>query len=201
MFMRQEVRNSVGLVNQPPHPTMTALDWRFKMLTYEEVSELLEYRPEVGGSCLIRKVPSFSGKNKIQARAGDLAGTPDPNRRYWRLRVFGKMHRAHKLVWLLNTKEWPAKNIDHKDGDPENNTFDNLRLCTQRENSQNRKKSSNNTSGFLGVHWSKQQNKWVAQISHKNKKIYLGRYETPEAAYNAYLAAKAELHTFNPVPR
>ena len=68
MHVRQEVRNSVGLVNQPPHPFMTTLDWRFKMLTYEEVSELLEYRPEVGGSCLVWK--RNAGRAFIGHRAG-----------------------------------------------------------------------------------------------------------------------------------
>ena len=199
--MRQGFASPVGISPPTAATSRTTLDWRFKMLTYEEVAELLEYRPDVGGSCLVRKVDVLSGKNKVQARAGDRAGTPDPSRRYWRLRVFGKMHRAHKLVWLLNTKEWPTKNIDHKDGDPENNDFSNLRQCTQRENNQNRKKSRNNSSGYLGVHWRKDMGKWVAQISHKGKRIYLGGYETPEKAYNAYLEAKAKLHAFNPVPR
>ena len=199
--MRQGFASPVGISPPTAATSRTTLDWRFKMLTYEEASELLEYRPDVGGSCLVRKADVLSGKNKIQARAGDRAGSPDPNRRYWRLRVFGKMYKAHKLVWLLNTKEWPTKSIDHKDGDPENNVFSNLRLCTHLENSQNRKKPSNNSSGYLGVHWSKDRGKWVAQISHKGKRIYLGGYETPEEAYNAYLKAKAKLHTFNPVPR
>ncbi len=36
--------------------------------------------------------------------------------------------------------------------------------------------------------------KWKATIGHKRRKIYLGRFDTPELAYAAYCAAAKELH-------
>lgn len=37
--------------------------------------------------------------------------------------------------------------------------------------------------------------------SHNGKRQEIGRFHTPEEASAAYLAAKAQLHTFMPVPR
>jgi TnpA family transposase len=42
--------------------------------------------------------------------------------------------------------------IDHLDGNPLNNTVDNLHLKTRRANSQNQKLKSSNTSGVTGVY-------------------------------------------------
>lgn len=41
--------------------------------------------------------------------------------------------------------------VDHKDGDSFNNRRDNLRVCTRKENSKNRKVHSNNKLGLKGV--------------------------------------------------
>ena len=65
---------------------------------------------------------------------------------------------------------------DHKDGDTLNNTRGNLRLCTKSQNQFNRKLSSNNTSGYKGVHWRKSANKWHAVIYFNKKQISLGNF-------------------------
>ena len=163
------------------------------MLAYEEVFELLEYRPEVGGSCLVWK------RNAGRAFIGHRAGSPDPKRRYWRLKLLGKLRLAHQIVWLLNTKEWPNQHLDHIDGDPENNTFSNLRLCSRAENLQNQSRHRKNASGYIGAH--NRGDKWVSEISVNGKRTFLGYFPSAEAAHNAYLKAKATLHAFNPVPR
>lgn len=165
------------------------------MLTYEEVSELLEYCPDVGGSCLVWK------RSSGRAFIGHRAGSPDPKRRYWRLKLLGKLRSAHQIVWLLNTKAWPEKHLDHVDGDPENNIFTNLRLCSRAENLQNQSRNRKNASGRIGAHWRKDADKWVSEIQIEGKRIFLGYFSSAEEAHNAYLEAKSKLHTFNPVPR
>lgn len=53
---------------------------------------------------------------------------------------------------------------DHIDRNQLNNRKCNLRKCTQQENSMNRGLQSNNTSGFTGVCFNKQNQKWYAQL-------------------------------------
>lgn len=66
--------------------------------------------------------------------------------------------------------------VDHVDGDGLNNQRSNLRLVTQGQNSLNRKRlSTTNKSGYTGVYWSKQKNKWHALIAFRNDKtVHLG---------------------------
>jgi hypothetical protein len=80
---------------------------------------------------------------------GDVAGSKGT--RYWQVQYKGVKYRCHRVVWELIKGEVPEK-IDHKDGDSFNNIFSNLRDGTQRENCENRKMSSANTSGVTGIH-------------------------------------------------
>lgn len=84
--------------------------------------------------------------------------------------------------------------IDHIDGNSLNNRRSNLRLATRQENNRNRKKSKNNTSGYKGVCFDKYKKKWVATIGVDGKVIWLGRFKTPELAYEAYCEAAIKYH-------
>ena len=104
-------------------------------------------------------------------------------------------YRAHRIIWLLMTEQDPGlKIIDHIDGNPHNNKFENLRLATHHQNQCNQKKRSDNTSGLKGVSWSEERKKWQAGIHVKGKRIGLGRFNTKEEAYAAYCKAAQELH-------
>lgn len=89
---------------------------------------------------------------------------------------------------------FPNEEVDHIDLNPLNNRRSNLRLTSHQQNSANRRKPISNTSGFKGVCWDKQTNKWQAKIGVNNKQKYLGRFDTPEEAYAAYCKAAEELH-------
>ena len=93
--------------------------------------------------------------------------------------------RLHRLI--MDAKK--GQIVDHIDGDSLNNTKANLRFATITENNANRKMASTNKSGYRGVHRANGRRPFVAQISHKNKKINLGAYNTPEEAARAYDAA------------
>lgn len=81
---------------------------------------------------------------------------------------------------------------DHKDGNGLNNTEDNLRLVTCRQNSQN-KVNIKKTSKYPGVYWCKAAGKWQAQITINGKNNYLGRFPIEDDAGAAYRAAVERL--------
>lgn len=110
-----------------------------------------------------------------------------------------KMYYEHRLVWLYVTGAWPAKQIDHKDGDKANNRFENLREATAAENAQNRVAYRTNKAGLQGV--ALIRNKYVAQIKAGATHLRLGVFTSAEAAHAAYREAKRHLHAFQPEPR
>lgn len=67
--------------------------------------------------------------------------------------------------------------VDHINHDKLDNRKENLRICTQQQNVMNSSISKLNTSGFKGVHFSKNTNKWCSRISFKGGRIVLGYYK------------------------
>ena len=99
------------------------------------------------------------------------------------------------LVWLYYYGEWPINQIDHIDCNPANNKITNLREATPVENSMNKRSPrKDNKSGFLGVNYNKDRNRFEAYICVYGKRIGLGRFDTPEEAHQAYLEAKRMYH-------
>ncbi len=94
-----------------------------------------------------------------------------------------------KLLHRVLMEEPIGLEIDHADGNPLNNCLYNLRVCSHKQNSQNRTKHSNNTSGYKNVFWDKQQKKWTVQINGK----FYGRFATLEEANEHAILKRAEM--------
>jgi len=77
--------------------------------------------------------------------------------------------------------------VDHINGVTHDNRVENLRLVTHQQNQFNNHKAK-------GYHWNKQAGKWKSQIYLNGRKIYLGVFDTPDDAHNAYLNAKLIYH-------
>lgn len=75
--------------------------------------------------------------------------------------------------------------IDHIDGNPLNNQQNNLRVCTQKENSRNSGLNKNNTSGYTGVYFCNTKKKWRAVIKVNYKNISLGYHVSKDHAIKA----------------
>lgn len=82
--------------------------------------------------------------------------------------------------------------IDHIDRNKLNNHRNNLRIVPYSINVFNKERK--NQSGLRGVSWLKTEEKWVAQIGYNKKNINLGRFNTKEEAYLAYLKKKDEFY-------
>lgn len=109
--------------------------------------------------------------------------------------INGRFQYGHRLAWFYVTGEWPVGLVDHKDGNPSNNAFSNLRLATKQTNAENLKGATkSNRSGFLGVHRRSDSGRFTAQITINGKCRSLGTFATAELAYAAYLVAKREGH-------
>ncbi|WP_162292051.1 HNH endonuclease [Stenotrophomonas maltophilia] len=157
--------------------------------------ELLAYDPVTGALTWIVYRNS-------KCRPGSTAGYIGPTG-YRIVEIEGKAYAAHRIAFILHSGSDIADGleIDHKDGVRDNNAADNLRAVTTSGNAQNRKLRSDNSSGYVGVSWHRQTQKWWAQIDHEGRRISLGLHATPEAASKAYLKAKKDLHPIQPVPR
>ncbi len=150
---------------------------RGQSLTADEARRVLDYNRETGA--LTWKV---SG---ARFKAGDVAGSPSEG--YYNICINYRLHKAHRLAWLMHYGLWPDGQVDHIDGNRGNNAIANLREATNRQNGRNRPKQRNNSSGYKGV--SPSNGKWRAQITTSDGYQYIGTFDTPELAHAAYLEA------------
>ena len=88
---------------------------------------------------------------------------------------YGSTILIHRLIFF---DKYPDGNftVDHIGHNTLDNRKHKLRVSTQKNNSRNLRLRSNNTSGATGVYWSKNKNKWCAQIMVNYKVISLGSY-------------------------
>ena len=98
----------------------------------------------------------------------------------------------HRQILGLSKKD--VFESDHVNGDSLNNRRCNLRACTRSENNQNRNINKGNVSGFKGVRWRSDVNKWQSRIGSNGKQKHLGYFTSPEIAHEAYCKAAIELH-------
>ena len=162
-------------------------------LTAERLGEVLAYEPDTG---IFRWRIRPSNRVKVGAVAGRSNGNG-----YTRICIDGVNHYAHRLAWLAVHGKHPAGEVDHRNGNRADNRIANLRVGTHAQNAQNQPLRVTNTSGRDGVSWSKPHGKWAAYIVKAGRKKHLGLFECIDRASEAYMAAKAKLHAFQPVPR
>ena len=156
------------------------------IITQERLKELLNYDPETGWF-------TWKIRTSNRIKIGDIAGCPDLLG-YTKIRLDGDLYLGHRLAWLYMYNEWPDI-IDHINGVTHMNSINNLRSVCKRVNQENcRKARSGNESGFLGVSKDKRIGKYRARIYLSGKEKWLGYFNTPEEAHEAYLKGKRLLH-------
>lgn len=94
-----------------------------------------------------------------------------------------KIHQLVARAFIENPDN--LVEIDHINRDTSNNTIENLRWATRSMNSINTKVRSDNTTGFKGVYFSKEKEKWYVSLERNKEKIYGGSYKLLEEAVEA----------------
>lgn len=155
-------------------------------LTQDYLKELLSYYPEYG-------MFTWNVARSNRIKVGDIAGCYEKGVGYIIIRIDCVNHRAHRLAWLYIYGYMPDKFVDHIDLDKSNNKLRNLRLVDSVQNNMNMPTRSDNTSGYRGVHWNKQCNKWQAIIQKNGVIKHLGLFSSAEDAALAYRTASLEL--------
>jgi hypothetical protein len=159
------------------------------MITYEIAKALFNYDPETG--LLTWKFSSQSIKEG--AEVGTYDKTPKSNTRYRKVSVFRENYKVHRIIWLMQTGDWPKGDVDHIDGDGLNNKWENLRDITHSQNLMNAAVRSDSTSGYKGVSYDSRRDKWYAYINIDGKRKMLGRHRTMQEAITARRDAEQDL--------
>jgi hypothetical protein len=160
------------------------------IITQAELKELLHYDPLTG-------VFTNACQRGTRGASGAVTGSVD-RKGYVLIRVKSKSYFAHRLAWLYTHGVFLVADTDHIDRCPTNNRIANLRPATRSENCQNTKIHKDNTSGYKGVGWHKQQAKWQAQIMINGKRSRIGLFTNLADAAAAYAAAAVRLHPYRP---
>lgn len=111
---------------------------------------------------------------------------------YAKRRFYVDGHKRSQFLhrFICNLK--PGELRDHINGNGLDCRFANLRPCTIQQNAFNHRKIKNTKTQFKGV-WKASKNRWAAEIVHSHKRYYLGLYQTPEDAAEAYNQAAKTL--------
>lgn len=158
-----------------------------RQISFESASNAVAYDPETG---LFTRV-GFSPDEKRNTRP-DVIGAPAGHTLksgYVNISIANKTYFAHRLAFLLMTGKMPPSGVDHIDGNPSNNKWDNLRLCNQSQNLANRGANRTSRTGVKGATWCASTSKWRVKIMVNYKTIHVGRFKTLEEAAKAYATA------------
>ncbi len=98
------------------------------------------------------------------------------------------MHRF--ILRLTNRKIL----VDHEDHNGLNNQKYNLREATPSENNCNVNSHKDSRSKYVGVDFSKSENRWRSRIKTSEKRIMLGWFKIEEDAARAYDKAAKKYH-------
>ena len=128
------------------------------------------------------------------------------NRGYWTTHIKNNKYthlRMHQLIVSIhyNNYDRDNKNIvpDHIDRNRNNNTYQNLRLVTKRENNINKTISKSNKNEFVGVSHiknDKKKKKWIARINVDGK-TKTKAFNTFEEAVEQRLKWEKEYYNIN----
>lgn len=156
-------------------------------ISHDELLNATSYDPETG---VFRRRYAVNRRFYAGQEIGSLGGHG-----YTVVWIRGQRILAHRLAWFYVHGKWPENTIDHINGYKRDNRIANLRDVMHAENMQNlRRRHKDNKSGFQGV--IRKRGRYRAAIGTYGKTKHIGTFDTAQEAHDAYLEAKARLHSF-----
>jgi hypothetical protein len=147
------------------------------LLDYDPNNGVLQWKPRPRSMFL-----SDRSWNSWNARYANKIAFTSVDRKGYRVgAIYDRTYRASRVIfkWMTGID---ADQVDHEDGDTQNNRWKNLRDVTGQQNQMNMKRASNNTSGTTGVSWNSSKKKWEAKIKFNKQTIHLGRFDNIQDA-------------------
>lgn len=181
-------------------PTDIALNRKGRAMTKKDLPspellrKLLRYEPDTGKLFWKERLVDMFGDGKQSAHQNQLAWNgryagkeafTSTNCGYKKGSILGKNYVAHRLVWVIHYGKYPIGDIDHINGNGEDNKISNLRDVEHSVNMKNSKAKSTNISGFNGVRWHTGIKKWVAYITINYIEKHIGSFDVIEDAIEA----------------
>lgn len=147
--------------------------------TQERLKELFSY---ADGELIW--LPVKQGR-RINAYTGCSAGCASKDERIY-IRVDNNLQRRSRLVWIWhNGAIEKGLVVDHKDRVDTNDRIENLRVCTQQQNTCNRTTESKSNTGIKGISYCKRDDAFYVHIEGK----FHSYHKTLEAAVKARVEA------------
>lgn len=132
------------------------------MINKQLVAECFEHRD---GKLYWKKVAHQNKQYLVGQEAGSIHQTG-----YRHVTWLGKVHKVHRLIFLLEYGYLPPE-VDHINGDRQDNRIENLRAANRSENQCNRGALASNTSGYPGVSWHKKSKAWCVRVMKNGKTV------------------------------
>jgi hypothetical protein len=138
----------------------------------EPANDKLKHIALTKGKYAIVDAADFEELNQYKWHALEVAGG-----------YYAARHEKGKTVLMHRQLMQPPPGmvVDHADGNRANNSRENLRVCTQRQNICNQRPHSK--SGFKGV--TPHRDKWDAKLGYKGETYRAGVFDSPEDAARA----------------
>lgn len=151
-----------------------------RLYSYEPKSGVLFWR--------VDRIAHLRNHSTFAARKGDVAGWLGKTGYRYAI-LCGRKRKSTWIIWAIVHGRFPKNQIDHRNRVRDDDRLRNLRDASPSQNICNIGIRSNNTSGYKGVSWSTQRNKWRATIKAHGKQMHLGFFTNPRKAWEAYAVA------------
>lgn len=171
------------------------------MLNTETWKEVLNLPYEVSSLGNVRRNPNSRYKYKNRTNICPYLN----NKGYVCVNLYNQCkvykRQVHRLVaeaFIPNPDDLPE--VNHIDGNPHNNTVENLEWCTHQYNMQHSwdtglhknyhvcasVKRKGSSSRYKGVSWSESRQRWCVYVGYKKKHYGIGRFKDEIEAAKAY---------------